>query len=163
MGESFRRTGTEPKRLTWNVDRSCWHAPRTCVGSMGTREVGNCGRIEEGGRALDFLFRSGTYKDGRGIGRATGPAGTRGDEVTNATDWPPLDFSAKSLTKYLGSYWRDTHPSWASAIECFHRWAELRNFAIRRRVLDYNEDEFCATRVLRVTIVNLPIRPRGTA
>jgi hypothetical protein len=41
--------------------------------------------------------------------------------------------------------WRDTHPSGAASIEWFDRWC---NPEIRQRILDYNEDDCRATRVL---------------
>ena len=92
-----------------------------------------------------------------------GPAGTQGDVVKKATDWPTWDFSIKTLAEYLGFYWRDTHPSGAASIEWFQRWVEDRNFATRQRTLDYNEDDCRATRVLRDITDNLAIRPGGTA
>jgi len=36
-----------------------------------------------------------------------------GDVVRKATEWPTLDHSIKTLAKYLGFTWRDTHPSGA--------------------------------------------------
>ena len=33
------------------------------------------------------------------------------DVVKKATEWPTWDFSIKTLAKYLGFSWRDTHPS----------------------------------------------------
>lgn len=35
------------------------------------------------------------------------------DVVLKATEWPTRDFSIKTLAKYLGFEWRDTHPSGA--------------------------------------------------
>lgn len=39
------------------------------------------------------------------------------DVVLKATEWPTRDYSIKSLAKYLGFIWRDTHPSGAASIE----------------------------------------------
>lgn len=70
------------------------------------------------------------------------------DVVRKNTDWPTLDYSIKSLAKYLGFAWRDTHPSGAASIEWFYRWVEIGDPAIKQRILDYNEDDCRATRVL---------------
>jgi predicted RecB family nuclease len=71
-----------------------------------------------------------------------------GDIVTKATEWPTRDQSIKTLAKYLGFEWRDTHPSGAASIEWFDRWCRERKPDIRQRILDYNEDDCRATRVL---------------
>ena len=70
------------------------------------------------------------------------------DVVKKATEWPTWDFSIKTLAKFLGFAWRDTHPSGAASIEWFHRWVETGDERIRQRILDYNEDDCRATRVL---------------
>lgn len=85
------------------------------------------------------------------------------DVVKKATEWPTWDFSIKTLAKYLGFAWRDTHPSGAASIEWFHRWVKTGDPAIRQRVLDYNEDDCRATRVLRDALEILPLAPEGSA
>ncbi|MCZ7641501.1 MAG: TM0106 family RecB-like putative nuclease [Pseudorhodoplanes sp.] len=70
------------------------------------------------------------------------------DVVRRATEWPTWDFSIKTLAKYLGFSWRDTHPSGAASIEWFDRWIKTGDPAVRQRILDYNEDDCRATRVL---------------
>jgi predicted RecB family nuclease len=70
------------------------------------------------------------------------------DVVRKATEWPTRDYSLKTLAKHLGFAWRDTHPSGAASIEWFHRWVETGDIEIRQRILDYNEDDCRATRVL---------------
>jgi predicted RecB family nuclease len=71
-----------------------------------------------------------------------------GDVVTKATEWPTRDQSIKTLAKYLGFEWRDAHPSGAASIEWFDRWCRERRPDVRQRILDYNEDDCRATRVL---------------
>ena len=71
-----------------------------------------------------------------------------GDVVLKATEWPTKDHSIKTLAKYLGFTWRDTHPSGAASVAWFDRWCRERNPVIRQRILDYNEDDCRATRVL---------------
>jgi predicted RecB family nuclease len=70
------------------------------------------------------------------------------DVVLKATEWPTRDFSIKTIAKHLGFQWRDAHPSGAASIEWFHRWVTSRDPDIRQRILDYNEDDCRATRVL---------------
>ena len=71
-----------------------------------------------------------------------------GDVVLKATEWPTRDHSIKTLAKYLGFAWRDPHPSGAASVEWFDRWCRERKPEIRRRILEYNEDDCRATRVL---------------
>lgn len=70
------------------------------------------------------------------------------DVVTKATEWPTNDQSIKTLAKYLGFNWRDTNPSGAASIEWFDQWVRTRDPAVKSRILDYNEDDCRATRVL---------------
>jgi predicted RecB family nuclease len=70
------------------------------------------------------------------------------DVVKKATEWPTHDFSIKTLARYLGFTWRDAHPSGAASIEWFDRWVKTGDTTIRQRILDYNEDDCIATRVL---------------
>lgn len=70
------------------------------------------------------------------------------DVVKKATEWPTRDHSIKTLARYLGFDWRDKEPSGAASIEWFSRWIETGDREIRQRILDYNEDDCRATRVL---------------
>lgn len=70
------------------------------------------------------------------------------DVVVKKTEWPTRDYSIKTLASYLGFNWRDTDPSGASSIEWYHRWVETKDEAIKQRILEYNEDDCKATRVL---------------
>jgi predicted RecB family nuclease len=70
------------------------------------------------------------------------------DVVAKATEWPTRDHSIKTLAQYLGFSWRDTHPSGAASIEWFDRWCREGDPAVKQRILDYNEDDCRATRVL---------------
>ena len=70
------------------------------------------------------------------------------DVVTKATEWPTRDHSIKTLASYLGFRWRDTNPSGAASIEWYHRWIETRDPSVKTRILEYNEDDCIATRVL---------------
>ncbi len=79
------------------------------------------------------------------------------DVVLKATEWPTRDFSIKTLAGYLGFKWRDTHPSGAASIEWFHKWIETQNPEVRQRILDYNEDDCRAMRVLRDALPSLRV------
>jgi predicted RecB family nuclease len=68
--------------------------------------------------------------------------------VLRATEWPTRDHSIKTLAKYFGFTWRDSHPSGAASIEWFDCWCRERHPDIRQRILNYNEDDCRATRVL---------------
>ena len=70
------------------------------------------------------------------------------DVVMKVTEWPTNDHSIKTLAKHLGFHWRDSNPSGAASIEWFDRWVRERDPAIKARILDYNEDDCRATRVL---------------
>jgi predicted RecB family nuclease len=71
-----------------------------------------------------------------------------GDVVARVTEWPTRDYSLKTLAAYLGFRWRDTHPSGAASIEWFDQWVKTRDPAIKQRIVEYNEDDCRATRVL---------------
>ena len=70
------------------------------------------------------------------------------DVVRKATEWPTRDYSIKTLAAFLGFKWRDRHPSGAASIEWFDHWIRTGDCAVRQRILDYNEDDCRATRVL---------------
>ncbi|MGF1613037.1 MAG: TM0106 family RecB-like putative nuclease [Gammaproteobacteria bacterium] len=81
------------------------------------------------------------------------------DVVLKLTEWPTRDYSIKTLANYLGFIWRDTHPSGAASIEWFHRWVGTGDPEVRQRILDYNEDDCRATRVLRDALDDLRVKP----
>ena len=83
------------------------------------------------------------------------------DVVQKATMWPTRDHSIKTLAKFLGFKWRDTSPSGAASIEWFDQWIRTGDPAIRQRILDYNEDDCRATRVLLDGIRGLRCDERG--
>ena len=78
--------------------------------------------------------------------------------VRSKTVWPTHDHSIKTLASYLGFTWRDPNPSGAASIEWYHRWVESGDASIRQRILDYNEDDCRAMRVLVDGIRKLCIR-----
>lgn len=80
------------------------------------------------------------------------------DVVRKYSEWPTKDYSIKTLARYLGFHWRDIHPSGAASIEWFDRWVQSRDPAIKQRILDYNEDDCRATRILLDGLRTLQLR-----
>jgi predicted RecB family nuclease len=80
------------------------------------------------------------------------------DIVLPNTEWPTRDFSIKSIAKYLGFCWRDSNPSGAASIEWFDHYMQTRDTKDRQRILDYNEDDCVAMRVLVDALRSLPVR-----
>ena len=78
--------------------------------------------------------------------------------VRPKTEWPTRDYSIKTLASCLGFKWRDSNPSGAASIEWYHRWVESGDTKIRQRILDYNEDDCVAMRVLLDGIKELSLR-----
>ncbi len=70
------------------------------------------------------------------------------DVVMKATEWPTRDHTIKTLARHLGFSWRDPHPSGAASVEWFDRWCRERVPSVKQRILEYNEDDCRATRVL---------------
>ena len=64
------------------------------------------------------------------------------------SEWPTMDYSVKTLAKHCGFAWRDADPSGASSIQWFDEWVNTRDPAIKQRILDYNEDDCVAMRVV---------------
>ena len=80
------------------------------------------------------------------------------DVVRPASEWPTHDFSIKSLAKFCGFGWRDQDPSGASSIEWFDRWAKTGDPALRARLLEYNEDDCRAMRVVMDAMKGFAVR-----
>lgn len=79
------------------------------------------------------------------------------DVVRKKSVWPTHDHSLKTLATYLGFEWRDTDPSGAESIEWYHRWVETGDEAVKQRILEYNEDDCRAARVLLDALIELPV------
>jgi predicted RecB family nuclease len=80
-----------------------------------------------------------------------------GDVVLKATEWPLRDRSIKTLASYLGFTWRDPHPSGAASIQWFDMWCTHRTTELKQRILDYNEDDCRAARVVLDAIRGLAV------
>jgi predicted RecB family nuclease len=70
------------------------------------------------------------------------------DIVRSKMIWPTSSLSIKALAKFLGFQWRDTDPSGAASVQWFHQWVETGDIDIWNRILEYNEDDCRAMRVL---------------
>jgi len=83
------------------------------------------------------------------------------DVVRSRTEWPTMDYSVKTLARYLGFRWRDANPSGAASVEWYHRWIDSGDEAIKQRILEYNMDDCVATRVLVDGIRKLKVMKHG--
>lgn len=68
--------------------------------------------------------------------------------VRSSAERPTWDHSIKTLAKFLGFSWRDSHPSGVASIEWYDRFVETSDRALPQRVLDYNENDCRAMAVL---------------
>lgn len=80
------------------------------------------------------------------------------DVVVKSTEWPTRDHSIKTLATFLGFAWRDQHPSGAASIEWFDNWVNSGDESIKTRILEYNEDDCRATRVLLDKLKELKVK-----
>lgn len=83
------------------------------------------------------------------------------DGTRKRSEWPVNDFSIKTLAKHAGFNWRDSDPSGASSIDWFHQWMKTRDQEIRQRILDYNEDDCRAMRVVLDAMRQMEVRASG--
>ena len=70
------------------------------------------------------------------------------DVVRSKMVWPTHSLSIKTLATFLGFHWRDMDPSGAASVQWFHDWVETGDPQIWARILEYNEDDCRAMRVL---------------
>jgi uncharacterized protein len=80
------------------------------------------------------------------------------DIVRPGSEWPTLDFSIKSIAKVCGFAWRDADPSGASSIEWFDQWAKMGDPKLRQRLLEYNEDDCRAMRIVLDRMKTMEVR-----
>lgn len=74
------------------------------------------------------------------------------DIVLPCTDWPTNNYSVKTLAQLQGFKWRDPNPSGAASIQWFNEWCRDGDPNTLQRILDYNEDDCIAMRVLKDTL-----------
>lgn len=70
------------------------------------------------------------------------------DLVRTKMMWPTQGLGIKDIATFLGFEWRDTEPSGAASIQWYHHWEESGDSDVRQRILEYNEDDCLAMRVL---------------
>lgn len=63
------------------------------------------------------------------------------DVVAPGTEWPCHDFSVKTLAVHCGFSWRDSKPSGAASIQWYRDWQKTGDDQIKKRILEYNEDD----------------------
>ena len=79
-------------------------------------------------------------------------------DAVKTSEWPTMDYSVKTLAKFCGFQWRDLDPSGASSIQWFDEWATTRDPAMKQRILDYNEDDCVAMRVVLDRMRGMEVR-----
>ena len=77
------------------------------------------------------------------------------DIVKKLTEWPTRDMTIKTLAQFLGFKWRDANPSGAASIRWFDDWISTSDPGMKQRILDYNEDDCVATRVVLERLLTL--------
>jgi uncharacterized protein len=79
-------------------------------------------------------------------------------DAVKKSEWPTMDYSVKTLAKFCGFQWRDLDPSGASSIQWFDEWVNTRDPAMKQRILDYNEDDCVAMRVVLDRMRGMEVR-----
>jgi predicted RecB family nuclease len=80
------------------------------------------------------------------------------DVVRPYSEWPTMGFGIKEVAPVCGFHWRDVDPSGASSIEWFNEWAKTRDPLLKRRLLEYNEDDCRAMRVVMDYMKTLEVK-----
>ncbi len=75
--------------------------------------------------------------------------------ILKHTDWPLSSYSIKEIATYLGFKWRDETPSGALSIQWFNDYITTKDENVLKRILEYNEDDCRATRILKDGIEKL--------
>jgi len=68
--------------------------------------------------------------------------------VRSAMEWPTYDFSIKTIASYLEFHWRDQEPSGAASVRWYQQFLSTNDATDRQRILDYNEDDCRAMRII---------------
>lgn len=77
--------------------------------------------------------------------------------VRSNTEWPCSDRSIKTLARFAGFDWRDATPSGAASIGWFHDLMKTADPGIKRRIIEYNEDDCRAMAVVLNMVRALPL------
>jgi predicted RecB family nuclease len=80
------------------------------------------------------------------------------DATRPASEWPTMDYSIKTLAQWCGFNWRDSDPSGAASIQWFDQWVRTQDPAIKQRLLDYNEDDCVAMRIVMDAMKGFEVR-----
>jgi len=74
--------------------------------------------------------------------------------IKKYTEWPLSSYGLKEIAIYLGFQWRDTTPSGALSIKWFNEFIDTKDTEILKRILDYNEDDCKATKIIKDFLTN---------
>lgn len=68
--------------------------------------------------------------------------------------FPLYFYSLKDVAKHLGFHWRATDASGANSVLWFQEWCDKGDRALFQKIMDYNEDDVCATAHLKDWLVS---------
>lgn len=71
------------------------------------------------------------------------------DHLRPAVLFPMPFYSLKDLATHMGFNWRDSDASGANSIMWFEEWLKNKKPELKKRILEYNEDDVRATKVVR--------------
>lgn len=69
--------------------------------------------------------------------------------------FPVYFYSLKDLAKYLGFRWRTTGATGGASVEWYNSWRKNKDAATLTKIVEYNEDDVRATRVLKDFLAGL--------
>ena len=78
-------------------------------------------------------------------------------DAVKKSEWPTMDYSVKTLAKFCGFQWRDLDPS-GVVHSVVRRVGDRRGSGDEQRILDYNEDDCVAMRVVLDRMRGIEVR-----
>ena len=69
--------------------------------------------------------------------------------TSRSVAFPVYFYSLKDIARFLGFRWRHPESSGANSIVWYQDWLKGKDRAILKRIVDYNEDDVRATKVLK--------------
>ncbi len=69
--------------------------------------------------------------------------------------FPVHFYSLKDIAKYLGFRWRTKGATGGASVEWYHSWRKSKKAALLKKIVEYNEDDVRATKVLKDFLAGL--------
>lgn len=95
-----------------------------------------------------FVIRRLAEKYGHALEHFEGAVDVAKAVLHNAV-FPVYFYSLKDIAKVLGFKWRHPEASGVNSIFWYHKWIETQNRAVREDIIQYNEDDVRATKLLK--------------